>query len=241
MPHWRVHHRLAKPIALANAVAKYPALGIELTAADGCLVGIVHVLAANDVHDRHAAILASKKLLALLLDVMEFSRGESIAIAESRPELIEAASQRTGAKLAGTSTVGVSASVVRPVRLPTEARLLAAPARLAVWLRLANDAARSDSPADAVRNYYMIWEDMYGRPDSAVPDAYRLKLVRDFVSHGEVLKNSDVLDLLEQELGTGVVQYDPTNHGHVKLVERTRRVGQKLIEVELMQLLGESI
>mgnify|MGYP007084712070 CR=1 FL=1 len=76
------------------------------------------------------------------------------------------------------------------------------PARLPAWLRLANDASDSNDPVDAIRDYYMIWEDLHPawKIQDGPAEATDLKLTRDFVSHGGKLKNKDVLDFVERNL-----------------------------------------
>ncbi len=111
--------------------------------------------------------------------------------------------------------------------------------RLLVWLRLANEARNATIHADAIRNYYMISEDMHGRPQpSAAPTAeIELKFIRDFVSHGEALRNCCLLAFIQQELGRPVDQYDPTDNDQQQFVHRQRQLARELIEGELNRLL----
>jgi hypothetical protein len=74
------------------------------------------------------------------------------------------------------------AAIQRAADFPAEANLTFAPPRLRVWLRLAADASEM-SPPDAIRNYYMVWEDM-GLPSPIGSAGEELKFIRDFVSHG---------------------------------------------------------
>jgi hypothetical protein len=115
--------------------------------------------------------------------------------------------------------------------------------RLLVWLRLANEARNAASSANAIRNYYMIWEDEHGTPEgtNAQTEALELKFVRHFVSHGEKLVDSKLLDFLKKQIGKHTEQYDPTDSTHQVLVERYRAIGRTLIESELECLINETV
>ena len=113
------------------------------------------------------------------------------------------------------------------------------PARLLAWLRLANDASGSNDPVDAIRDYYMIWEDMHPawKIQDGPAEATDLKLTRDFVSHGGKLKNKDVLDFVERNLGRRIEQFDPTDRAQQQFVSSQRKSARDLIEAELDKLL----
>jgi hypothetical protein len=92
--------------------------------------------------------------------------------------------------------------------------------------------------ADAIRNYYMIWEDKHGKAEltNAPVAAVELRLVRNFVSHGGDLGDNAVLDLVERELGTSITRYDPTNGDQQRFVQKYRQQARQLIEDELDRL-----
>jgi hypothetical protein len=113
--------------------------------------------------------------------------------------------------------------------------------RLEVWLRLANDS-RSAPPAHAIRNYYMIWEDM-PHPSVEDRDARRLKhkraeelrWVRDFVSHRELTRSTDAITfLMDAKLDRGgKLKYDPTDTDHEKSLGDQCRQARNFIEAEI--------
>ncbi len=128
-------------------------------------------------------------------------------------------------------TITGTASIIHAVRLPEEEKILNAPGRLLAWLRLANDSRRPATAQDALRNYYMIWEDMHGRPGPG-DRGEELKFVRDFASHAKV-ENPALRAFLRRELGEDAPQFDPSNQKHAAYLERRRDWARSLVEAEI--------
>jgi hypothetical protein len=239
MQRWRVHHTFERPLTVVNQIHSYPASGIELRYEGAKLVGVTHTFDVPEEQDRFWAGETSRKALSLLTDILQYWWGFPIRASTSAAELLaEDHADPATTKLRGGVSAPASTAIARPIPLPTQAILQAPPSRLPVWLRLANDARQADSPAHAVRNYYMIWEDMNDRrPKRTETEPWRLKLVRDFVSHGDKLKSASLQLFLATELGEPVMRYDPTDPAHRQLVIDARERARRLIEAELEPLL----
>ena len=236
---WRVVHHLQRSIAVVSNLPGYPHFGVSFGYENARIAHLAHEFEAHDL-SRSSAVDRSHRELQYILDILEFWWGHPARIAASTATLVSQEAQESDTVLTGTVVAGASVSVARAVRLPTAEALKTAPARLPVWLRLANDASQSSSSADAVRNYYMIWEDKNGRPTSGQREAQRLKFIRDFVSHGEPLSNPGLKAFLAKELGSPVVRYDPTDLNHRQLVADGCTRARVLIDGELRALLGSS-
>jgi hypothetical protein len=76
--------------------------------------------------------------------------------------------------------------LLKPIRISISGKFINAPSRLGTWLPLANVARDETPPADALRDYFLILEDMLGRDEPSIAD---IKYMRDFVSHGDRLTN----------------------------------------------------
>jgi hypothetical protein len=236
MQHWQVVHTLDRPITVVKEVASYVDRGIDFTYEAGKLVQIRHSFSVKDGLGRLAAVETSRNVLSLIVDLIEFWWGNPVRIVESIPQLLSETTDDPGAVLHGAVVAGMSVTVARAVRLPSPEALRSAPSRLHVWLRLANEAARATS-VEAVRNYYMIWEDMHAPDPPKAGEPLRLKLIRDFVSHGKNLTNPDLLALLQQEFGRPVSQFDPLDPAHRELIDDERVRARQLMEAELSSLL----
>jgi hypothetical protein len=123
------------------------------------------------------------------------------------------------------------AAIQRAADFPAEANLTSAPPRLRVWLRLAADASGMSAP-DAIRNYYMVWEDM-GLPSPTGSDGEKLKFIRHFVSHGGLLGSPDLLAFLTRELQKPTNRYDPHDTDQQTFLDIRRQWARSLIEAEI--------
>lgn len=146
-------------------------------------------------------------------------------------------SSATATDLTTLKTITGCAAIVKPVRFPDEVTLGGQP-RLKVWLRLAVGARPPASAADAIRNYYMIWEDMNPstQPVAGSPDQ-ELKFIRDFVSHGKPLNGAGVTTFLNREFGKPENHFDPHNQEHQNFLDGRRQWARNLVEAEIDKLL----
>jgi hypothetical protein len=123
-------------------------------------------------------------------------------------------------------------------RLPDPDQLRRAPPRHAVWLWLANSAKADRDNAGALRTYYLILEDIHGKPDNSAPGLQRIAFARDFVSHGRIDRKA-CRAFLQTELGHAAphYQYDPHDPAHHKLAAKYRDAARRAVEKELQAYL----
>lgn len=106
--------------------------------------------------------------------------------------------------------------------------------RLPVWLHLTNHARVEEDNAHALRDYYMVLEDLPGK--DKLPEIKRIRHARNFVSHGNKLyKNTRAF--LTNAIGQKVDCYNPREGSHCQLVLEWRNEARKLVESQLDTLL----
>lgn len=235
---WKVVHRFSVGIDVQNIVMAYQDMAVSLHYDGNKLTRIEHELDCEDGLEPSQVINTSRHRLKLFLELLRYRRGISLPDISSAAEKLQLVN---GTPLVGTGfvDVAVSVSICSSIVMPDPKVFSDAPARLLVWLRLANDASNSSDAAYAIRNYHMIWEDLHPAWEykDGPTEATELKLVRDFVSHGKKLKNKDVLDLAERNLGRRIEQFDPTDRAQQQFVSSQRKSARNLIESELDKLL----
>jgi len=228
---WKVSHFL-KPIEYESGPTTYGSLGISFVFEGPNISGIDHEFAACDNLSKEAAAELSTQQLALVWELIWYRRGYPAQVVRRAVVRLGSTSE-TRPSTTNFATITGQSAIVHRVCLPEEKTLLSDHNRLKVWLRLANDARRPTSSADAIRNYYMILEDMHGRPNTAAVGTLELKFIRDFVSHGEQLTNPALLAFLQRELGTPTNQYDPHNSRHKRFLEQRREWAMRLAQAEI--------
>jgi hypothetical protein len=235
---WKVVHHLGQPIQYGLGPTNYPELKISIILENGNIVRIEQILTVEDGKREEEVIAISNRKLITLWETLEYWWGHQPSVNRKTAKRL-GTSSADGIQLTGFLTVSVSAFIAKPVRLPLEKILFYSDSRLHVWLRLVNEARQASSPNEAIRNYYMVWEDMKGRPDSVATGSHdtELKYVRDFVSHGEPLRNPKLLAFLQQEIGKTVGQYDPHDLDQLRFVQSRRDWARSLVETELEKLL----
>jgi hypothetical protein len=214
----------------------YPTLGATLILDGSNISQVDHELTAEDSVSASEIAELSTQQLSILWDVIIYVSGNPARQADRRVQRVGTATAMSPLSTNLRTQTGQSA-IAHSVRLPSEAGLLPPNGRLHAWLRLANEARPPASPMDAIRNYYMIWEDMRRRPTTTGSEEEELKFTRDFVSHGEPLKNKSLLAFLQRELGPGTQQYDPSNPIHQRFVEQRGEWARRLVESEINKYL----
>ena len=232
---WRVVYEIQNRPDVATPIAGYPSLGVKLEYEGNSLVRLTHEFSPDETLSEDEAYGASLRGLRVLWELLEHERGEP-------PRLTRGSVTKLGAPpravIAGRAQLKGSVIVVKPVSLPSDAALAAAPERLAAWLSLSNQARQASSDVEAIRNYYMVWEDMNGVPADPGPEPeLELKYTRHFVSHGAELTDRKLLRFLEQRVAPGTNQFDPHNDVHVQFVAEQRRKARALVEAELTKRL----
>jgi hypothetical protein len=231
---WKVTYRIAQSIEVTNPVTSYTDLAVSLRYdSNAKLTHVEHQLVTPNTATRDDVLALSQEQLQLFWEVLHYQRGVPLTISGRTTEQMQ---KIIGSPPQLTSDVSytAAASLCRILDMPSP-NLFASPnSRLIVWLRLANEAT-SATPVDAIRNYYMIWEDMYGKPTPTTtpPAAYELKFIRDFLSHGEPLNNSALLAFIQRELGVPANQYNPTDRAHQTLVRKHHEQAKHLIDGEI--------
>lgn len=236
---WKTTYTLAQAVEVNNPVGNYPDIGISLLYdGDGKLIRVDHQLDTENTASEDDVFALSQQHLKLFWEVLHYQRGFPLPISSRSVEQIQAVSGTTFALISEAHVTGTAATC-KVIEMPDHDIFASPSSRLIVCLRLANEARSAVIDADAIRNYYMIWEDMKGRPTSTtVPSAANeLKFVRDFVSHGEALSNSNLLAFIQAKLGKPVNQYDPTDADQQNLVRKYREQARQLVESELSKQL----
>jgi hypothetical protein len=226
----KVSHLLQQPMAYASGPTTFPNLRARLILDGDMITQVDHEVMEDDLQTNHQIAETSKQQLSILWEVINYISGHDLRRADCRVERLGNASSPNSPSTTSRNQTG-TARIVRPLKLPDETRLLSNN-RLRVWLRLANDARLPASSIDAIRNYYMIVEDMLG-PETPGTSEQELKFTRNFVSHGVALDRRALLEFLEREIGAGTQQYDPFNPSHQRFVEKRRDWAMRLVESKI--------
>lgn len=238
MARWNVVHEFSVGVDVKDLVPTYPSIGLSLFYNSNKLIRIEHEFDTDDALDPIQAISTSNEALKLFWELLQYRRGIALPHCTSTARKLQPVngSSPMGVRFAD---IGARVSICLPVVLPNPGFFSHADNRLVAWLRLANEAATSNTGADAIRNYYMIWEDLHPRWKSGrgPKEADELSYVRDFVSHGEEIKNADVLEFIKRKLGKPVKQFDPSDVAQLQFVALQRTAARNLVEKELNKLL----
>ncbi len=216
-------------IRVYNPITEYPSICVQIKYEKDKLRSIIHTFYASEDLSREQCVRCSKQQLRLLWELLEYRYGYPIVPSSSHVRVEGQAADLTAS--VGTS---IDAILCRDVILPKDEFFSRHRLRLSAWLRFVNDARNTPSDPEAVRLYYAVWEDMKGRPDRNNPiESLHLKYTRDFVSHGEELKNKELLKFLKEKLKQETDQFDPANQIHRRFVKDQRNQARKLIEREI--------
>lgn len=235
---WKVIHRFSVGVDVQNPITVYQNMAVSLYYDGNKLMRVEHELDCDDSLEPDQIVNASQEVLKLFWELLRYRRGISLPDIVSVAQKVQPANG-SSPKSTGFADVTIRVLVCNSIVMPDPSVFSRAPARLLVWLRLANDASDSSDATDAIRDYYMIWEDMHPawRIQDGPTEATELKLVRDFVSHGKELTNPDVLELVKRKLGKPVKQFDPTDMAQQQFVSLHRMSARNLVETELNKLL----
>jgi len=236
---WIVTHDLQQPIPVVSKVDSYPNLGIGLEYdISGYLVRIQHKFETHhDIKEADVPRL-SERQLGKFLEIIEFFYGFPPKIAQQRVKAQKPVSDSSSS--IGFISISMGAYIVDQVRLPAEQTLDDDYPRLTALLHLFNAARPPASDDEAVRLYYLIWEDLHGTPSScgSTLREQRLKFTRDFVSHGYALtRNKQAISFIESSLNQKIKAFDPTDPDHITFVTRQRLEAETLIREELKKQL----
>jgi hypothetical protein len=236
---WKVSYRLAAPLAVTASVDGYPNLGLKFTYdGDGKLSWIEHTFDTDvsepEVYDE------SDRRLGFLWEYLHFRSGLPVMKAQQTRELVEQAAgqRRTGS---GRIVLPRGFEVILPVEWIREEGLerLAREHLMVLWLHFANQAKMTKSDAEAIRLYFVIWEDWRDQSSALADDrAVRLEFTRHFLSHARI-NSAKGLAFLAEQLGAGVDRYDPTARDHQIFIRRMREEAFDLIRTELSRRISE--
>lgn len=235
---WKVRYVLGNRIPITGAVPGYPKLGLTFIAGTEGISEYHHTFSAPDELQHEGVLAESQRRLALFVEYLEYRYGIAIQIQQWTTEKVPVDAS-TPAKKTGSAALDMRVALVCSVELPSESLLLTSRPRLLSLLRFANDARRAPVDADAVKGYFMIWEDLHEAEDRSIwpLEALRLSYCRDFISHGVPMNRPRVSAYLESSLGKGVTKFDPVNEQHRKFVKEHRTFGRTLIEAEIEKTL----
>jgi hypothetical protein len=227
---WKVAHNI-RPIDYRGGPLTYPNHGIAILVDDNKITQIAHTFIAEDSLPSQEVGNISEASIGTLLEIIRYRWGYAPDIYSKTVEKLGSANAPSPS-MASIQIIRGQASVTCPVEFPLEP-VISYP-RLAVWLRLYNEARNPTSDADALRNYYIIWEDMNpGVKPTANTDWWKLKLIRHFVSHGGTFDGQELKNFLAQEFNRPVLSYDPLDPLHRDYVERHREWARLLIQQEI--------
>jgi hypothetical protein len=245
---WRVCYSFSSPVDVQGPVSAYSNLGVSLyyDESGAKLVRVEHELETDDMYERSQVVDKSQENLKSFWELLEYLRGLPLPINDRSAKL----ENGKGALATHTATFSTQArfSLCEVIRMPDSKVFKRPDNRLLVWLWLANKARdfseTPDGDANAIRNYYMIWEDL---PDRAKDDDTRirasgLKCVRNFVSHGEVFRGvrkrlKDECKKIQADYTGRVNRFDPTDKVHRDLVHQYRTIGRELVKRELDRII----
>ena len=232
---WRVTHHLKQAAEVETKLNGYPDSGIALEYnEEEKLSAIVHTIELGVDDTVESAIDQSLTDLFLFLEILFYLWGLPIKIARSSTEQLCEDTSQTAVSLHGIVSAQMDAQIVRPIKFPSKESTQDASPRLRGWFRLANEARDGVSDVDAIRNYYMILEDLKSRSDEPWSlEGIKVKHLRDFVSHGVSLGNAELLKFLKEELGEDTNQFDPTNKKHQQFLRSYREWARRLVDAEL--------
>jgi hypothetical protein len=157
MTRWKVSHGFRVSVPYKNGPRSYPNLGLDLVGNGASITGIDHVLDADGQVSKPEVMDRSTLDISLLVEVIRFRSGYCDVDSRSISQI--AAAPGTGPCTTTWVHIKGTGAIQQPFESPAEASLASANPRLRVWLRLSADA-RMMSSADAIRNCYMVWEDM---------------------------------------------------------------------------------
>jgi hypothetical protein len=236
---WKVSYRLAAPLAVKASVDGYRSLGLRFTYdGDGKLSWVEHTLETDvsetEVYDE------SERRLGFLWEYLHFRSGLPVTRAQETRELVEQPASQSRIR-SGRIVMSAGAEVVLPVEWIIEDGLgrLAREHLMTLWLHFANQAKMTKSAAEAIRLYFLIWEDWRAERTAPADDrGERLEFTRHFLSHARI-DDPRVLALVAKQLGPGIDRYDPTVRDHQMFIRRMREEAFELIRTELSRRIGE--
>jgi hypothetical protein len=236
---WKVSYRLAAPLAVTTTVDGYPSLGLRFTYnGDGRLSWIEHTFETDvseaEVYDK------SERHLGFLWEYLHFRSGLPVIRAQETRELVEQPSGQPRIR-SGRIVMSAGFEVVLRIEWITEGGLerLAREHLVTLWLHFANQAKMTTSDAEAIRLYFLIWDDWRAQRTAPADDrGVRLEFTRHFLSHARIDKPK-TLAFLAEHLGPEIDRYDPTARDHQMFIRRMREEAFHLIRAELSRRISE--
>jgi hypothetical protein len=236
---WEVEHTFEQGLPVANIVDSYPSLNVNLKYTDSKLVVINHKL-ETDGSEACNIIELSKNKLQVFFAYLQFDYGPSLPPIKSK---IKKNPENLHERLTSCNSVSLDCGICRTIRLPDNTFFSEIDYRKYILLLLANKAQEMKEPEYAIKNYYIILEELY--PDKVDYekniDRVEIKYVRNFVSHSMIDKDKKALKFLANELNEEVcdsLRYDPLNSKHKELVNKYKNIGFRLIDEEFNKIIN---
>lgn len=228
---WMIDHRFAASLPVLNKVDSYPSLGITIDYVDSNISVIHHTLSSNK--DKLEIIESSKNELKLFFELLQFWYGLPLPVITSSARVVNDTSmQITHSKV----PTNLDSLLSGNIKMPNPSLFSELDERKYILLFLANDARNSGNKVHAIRNYYIILEELHTEDYDTDKDRLKLRYIRDFVSHHKITKNKKIIDLIECETGSRTDSYNPHNEKHQLLISRYWQIGEKLVDKEFEQL-----
>jgi hypothetical protein len=209
-----------------------PELGLTFEYQSGQLTRVIHQISIPEGSD---VIATSRRALSGFWESLNYQRGARVLIGGAHAHPLDPERHDRARLIVLPLRERDDSWLLRPVRIPTSGKfIINAPSRLGAWLHFATLARDETSPADALKDYFIILEEMFGRNDPSITD---LKYMRDFVSHAS-LANAALLALVEKELGYKANQYEPRNSDHIRMIRKYRDLARATVKTEIAKLLA---
>lgn len=228
---WKVSHEIGNSIIYKSGPLNYQSLGITLVCCDSIVSQIIHEFDSDESLNKANVAEFSTKKLTLLWEIIHYRWGYPAQVIRRNVEALT--DKEIPVSTTNLVTINGVAAITQPVQLPEESKLSID--RLSVWLRLANEARQPTSDVNAIRNYYMIWEDM-SLPTN-IGDGRTLRFIRNFVSHGGILRDRDLITFLNTEFGVATNRFDPLNQDHKNYISRKREWARNLVDNKINSFL----
>ncbi|MDO9530396.1 MAG: hypothetical protein Q7J27_14730 [Syntrophales bacterium] len=217
-------------LPIKDKIENYQNVGLKLFYDDSKLIKIEHYLCDDEQSTHDGVIQKSVRELGLFWEILEYRYGIPVRAKKITTKKMDENRNQTS-----SATISLGAILVKTIILPNESWTTSPDHRLGAWLKFANNARNASDHGEAIRTYYIILEDLKGRPKTETHSAaeIELKYARDFVSHGEKLSHPDLLAFLKEKIGYDVTQYNPNDPDHLSFVRQQRENARKIIEHEL--------
>lgn len=236
---WLVKYTFNPGVPYSCGASEYPEQTLKLNLDEQQLIGMEHTLELPLDASRDIALETSLAELECFLVSLRYLQLKPIQwwADASRIEPSESAIRLIAR--------GTMVTMPLTVKIPPQGWQNPDP-RLTAWLHFACEAHESQSPATAIRLYYLIIEDLAvsASPEGSAFQELKeaLSAIRDFVSHKEITRPKTIerLKKYAHELKgqSGEFSYSPSSSAQSQCLNEWRNKARIHIDAEIRQRLG---